>query len=168
MSAPFYKLGAFGDEASLVLAFLIGIGFGFFLERAGFGSAKKLVSLVAPAYARSNEFLAAYLEEGAHPLKAWLVFEVAGAFVGALLSGLLAGRVAYGIEKGPRVSVGTRLLLAFVGGGLMAVGAAFARGCTSGQALTGGALLNLGSWAFMMCVFAGAYAAAYFLRRQWR
>jgi hypothetical protein len=44
MSAPFYKLGAFGDEASLVLAFLIGIGFGFFLERAGFGSARKLVS----------------------------------------------------------------------------------------------------------------------------
>jgi hypothetical protein len=44
MSAPFYKYGLFGDEASLVLAFLIGIGFGFFLERAGFGSAKKLVS----------------------------------------------------------------------------------------------------------------------------
>ncbi len=44
MSAPFYKLGAFGDETSLVLAFLIGIGFGFALERAGFGSAKKLVS----------------------------------------------------------------------------------------------------------------------------
>lgn len=44
MSAPLYKLGAFSDEISLVVAFLIGIGFGFFLERAGFGSAKKLVS----------------------------------------------------------------------------------------------------------------------------
>jgi uncharacterized membrane protein YedE/YeeE len=44
MSAPFYKLGAFGDETSLILAFLIGIGFGFALERAGFGSARKLVS----------------------------------------------------------------------------------------------------------------------------
>lgn len=42
MSMPLYKLGAFGDEASLVVAFLIGIGFGFFLEQAGFGSAKKL------------------------------------------------------------------------------------------------------------------------------
>jgi hypothetical protein len=50
----------------------------------------------------------------------------------------------------------------------MAVGAAFGRGCTSGQALTGGALLNLGSWAFMMCVFGGAYAVAVFFRRQWR
>jgi hypothetical protein len=44
MSAPFYKLGAFGDEASLIVAFLVGVGFGFFLERAGFGSARKLVS----------------------------------------------------------------------------------------------------------------------------
>ena len=44
MSAPLYKLGAFGDETSLIVAFLIGIGFGFFLERAGFGSARKLVA----------------------------------------------------------------------------------------------------------------------------
>ena len=44
MSAPFFKFGAFGDEASLIVAFVIGLGFGFFLERAGFGSAKKLVS----------------------------------------------------------------------------------------------------------------------------
>jgi hypothetical protein len=58
--------------------------------------------------------------------------------------------------------------MAFAGGALMAVGAAFAGGCTSGQALTGGALLNLGSWAFMMMVFAGAYAVAALVRWQWR
>jgi len=44
MSAPFYKYGLFGDETSLVMAFLIGIGFGFFLERAGFGNARKLAA----------------------------------------------------------------------------------------------------------------------------
>jgi hypothetical protein len=44
MMAPLFKFGAFGDEASLVVAFIVGIGFGFFLERAGFGSARKLVS----------------------------------------------------------------------------------------------------------------------------
>ena len=44
MNAPFFKFGAFGDETSLVIAFAIGIGFGFFLERAGFGSARKLTS----------------------------------------------------------------------------------------------------------------------------
>jgi hypothetical protein len=44
MIAPFLKYGFFNDEVSLVVAFLIGIGFGFALERAGFGSARKLVS----------------------------------------------------------------------------------------------------------------------------
>jgi len=44
MNAPFFKFGLFGDNMSLVVAFLIGIGFGFFLERAGFGSAKKLTA----------------------------------------------------------------------------------------------------------------------------
>lgn len=44
MNAPFFKYGLFGDEASLLVAFAIGIGFGFFLERAGFGSARKLVA----------------------------------------------------------------------------------------------------------------------------
>jgi hypothetical protein len=42
MNAPFFKFGFFGDEVSLIVAFVIGIGFGFFLERAGFGSARKL------------------------------------------------------------------------------------------------------------------------------
>lgn len=42
MNAPFFKFGFFGDDVSLIVAFIIGIGFGFFLERAGFGSARKL------------------------------------------------------------------------------------------------------------------------------
>ncbi|MGC1421928.1 MAG: YeeE/YedE thiosulfate transporter family protein [Terracidiphilus sp.] len=44
MNAPFYKFGFFGDEASFIIAFGIGIGFGFFLERAGFGSGRKLAA----------------------------------------------------------------------------------------------------------------------------
>lgn len=44
MNFPLYKYGMFGDEVSLIVAFVIGIGFGFFLERAGFGSAKKLAA----------------------------------------------------------------------------------------------------------------------------
>ncbi len=44
MNAPFFKFEYFGDDVSLVLAVLIGIGFGFFLERAGFGSGKKLAA----------------------------------------------------------------------------------------------------------------------------
>lgn len=44
MNAPFFKYGMFGDEMSLVVAFAIGIAFGFFLERAGFGNARLLAA----------------------------------------------------------------------------------------------------------------------------
>ena len=128
-----------------------------------------LVNLVAPAHAQANEYFRDYLGDGStHPLKAWLVFEVLGMLVGAFLSGLLAGRVRLTVEKGPRVTIALRLLCAFAGGMLMAFGAHLARGCTSGQALTGGALLNVGSWSFMIMVFVGGYAAAWFMRWQWR
>jgi hypothetical protein len=126
------------------------------------------VDAIAPDHTRSNAFYAEYLGDGSKsPLMDWLVFEVAGLFAGGFLSGILAGRARKGIERGPSISNQGRLLLAFGGGSLMGIGAKLARGCTSGQALTGGSLLNVGSWAFMMCVFAGAYAMAYFVRRQW-
>jgi hypothetical protein len=44
MSAPFFQYGLFGNDISMVVAFVIGIGFGFFLERAGFNSARKLAA----------------------------------------------------------------------------------------------------------------------------
>ncbi|MBI4811720.1 MAG: YeeE/YedE family protein [Ignavibacteriales bacterium] len=44
MNIPFFKYGLFGDDVSLVVAFIIGIGFGFFLERAGFGNGRKLAA----------------------------------------------------------------------------------------------------------------------------
>ncbi len=44
MNTPFFRYEFFGVETSLLVAFLIGIGFGFFLERAGFGSARKLTA----------------------------------------------------------------------------------------------------------------------------
>jgi hypothetical protein len=145
---------------------LMGRGLG---ATGAFGSTVAwLASLAAPAWAHSNEFLARYLPEGRHPLRAWLVFEVAGVALGALLSALLAGRVGLVLERGPRLAVRPRLALAFAGGALMSWGAALARGCTSGQALTGGALLNLGSWIFLLCLFAGGYAVAPVLRRLWR
>lgn len=126
------------------------------------------VNTVAPTHAAANNFYAEYLGDGTkNPLKDWLVFEVLGAIVGGFISGILAGRVKKTIEKGPRISVGGRLGFALVGGMIMGFGAKMARGCTSGQALTGGALLGLGSWAAMLAIFAGAYATAYFVRRQW-
>ena len=40
--APLYEFGRFGDGASLVVAVLLGIAFGWFLERGGMGNARKL------------------------------------------------------------------------------------------------------------------------------
>ena len=44
MNAPFYKFGIFGFDISLIIAFIIGIGFGFALERGGFGNARILAA----------------------------------------------------------------------------------------------------------------------------
>ena len=162
--------------------YLAGIGLGLVLLAAyvvmgrGLGASGAVtsfvawaVSLVAPAHVRTNGFFAEYLEGGlGHPLKTWLVFEVLGVLAGGFISGALAGRLSRTVEKGPRISVAGRLGFAFAGGALMGIGAKLARGCTSGQALSGGAVLNAGSWAFMMMVFAGAYALAGLMRRQWR
>lgn len=161
--------------------YLTGIGLGLVLLAAfvimgrGLGASGAMstlvavgVNTVAPEHTKSNSFYNEYLGDGTtNPLKDWLVFEVLGVLAGGFISGSIAGRFKKGIEKGPNITSKKRLLYAFVGGSLMGIGAKLARGCTSGQALTGGALLNLGSWAFMIMVFAGGYLAAYFLRRQW-
>jgi hypothetical protein len=95
------------------------------------------------------------------------VIMFAGTFLGGMLSGLLTRRFRVETRKGPHLSTGARWALAFLGGLIMAYGARLARGCTSGQALSGGAVLSAGSFAFMFAVFGGAYALAYSVRRLW-
>ena len=168
-SQPYWNpyLAGFGLGLVLLAAFVI-MGRGLGASGAFSSLVAWWASVIAPDAASANPFFAEYLGDGtAHPLMDWLVFEVIGVFVGGYLSGSLAHRNRVTVEKGPRISNRGRFLFAFVGGALMGVGAKLARGCTSGQALTGGALLNVGSWAFMMAVFGGAYAFAYFMRRQW-
>lgn len=42
VNAPFYELGLLGDDGGLVVALVIGLAFGWFLERGGMGNARKL------------------------------------------------------------------------------------------------------------------------------
>ncbi|HMQ79287.1 MAG TPA: YeeE/YedE thiosulfate transporter family protein [Ignavibacteria bacterium] len=102
-----------------------------------------------------------------NPLDHASVFLLIGTFAGGMISALLNGRLKFEIFKGPQISNWQRLIFALIGGLIMGYGARFARGCTSGQALSGGAVLSLGSWAFMFSVFIGGYAVAYFVRRLW-
>jgi len=158
----------FGLGLVLLSAYLL-MGRGLGASGAFASLVSWITSTIAPDHIAGNGFFEKYLdpERASHPLKEWLVFQVIGVLLGRLISGLISGRVRLSTDRGPRVSIASRLGLAFTGGILMAVGAQLARGCTSGQALSGGALLNLGSWMFMVCVFGGAYLMAYFVRRQW-
>ncbi len=168
--APYWNpyLAGIGLGLVLLTAFVI-MGHGIGASGAVASVVAVAVHTVAPVHADSNTYLRAYLGDGTTPpLENWLVIEVAGILIGGLLSGLLAGRVRWVVERGPRISVPGRLTRALAGGIIMGFGSRLARGCTSGLALTGGALLSVGAWAFMLAIFAGGYAAAPLFRRQWR
>lgn len=124
------------------------------------------IGLVSPAHVEANPVHARYWNEGL-PLMSWTLFLLIGSAIGAFVSGWQGRRLAFKVERGPNVSDNTRLLLAFAGGFIAAFGAKIAKGCTSGQALTGGSMLNVGSLVFMLAVFASAYALAYFVRKEW-
>jgi len=156
----------FGLGLTLLAAFVIagqGLGASGGMSRVTAWCA----ALIAPVTIEHNSYLGKYFEGGQNPLNDWLVFEILGVAVGGLLSAALAGRIIKRIERGPRASSSMRLVLALIGGLLSGFAARLSLGCTSGQALSGGAMLSLGSWIFMLSVFAGGYAAAWFLRREW-
>jgi uncharacterized membrane protein YedE/YeeE len=104
---------------------------------------------------------------GDNPLDYYLVFMLEGSFIGALFSALLANRVRIQVERGAKASTWLRLAYALVGGVIVGFASRLAQGCTSGQGLTGGALLLSGSLVFLVCLFISGYATAWFVRRQW-
>jgi uncharacterized membrane protein YedE/YeeE len=87
--------------------------------------------------------------------------------VGGFVSGALAGRLKLQVEHSPKITSNKRLLLALTGGILFGFGSQLGRGCTSGSALSGMAVLSLGGFVTMMAIFGTAYALAYFFRKNW-
>lgn len=123
--------------------------------------------LVAPGHIDRVSYLLEMAGGDRNPLDSWVVYVTIGTVLGGFVAGWRNGRVKLETNRGPHVPVRVRWLMAFLGGTLMGYGARLARGCTSGQALSGGAVLSVGSWAFMFAVFGGGYALAYFLRKFW-
>lgn len=152
-----------GLGLTLLLAFLV-VGRGLGASGAMMRFDVWIMNLFAPEHVMNSTYFSKYAH---NPLSNWLIYEIIGVMIGGFLSGALAGRLKLAIGKGPRISNRGRLLFAFSGGAIMGIGARMARGCTSGLALTGGATLSLGGWVFMFAVFAGAYATAWFVRKQW-
>ena len=159
-------LAGVGLGLVLLAAFVI-MGRGLGASGAFASSAAGATAMVSPQRAQSSALFASYVNSDGGAWREWLIFEIVGVAIGGLLSAWLAGRIRFEVERGPRISRGSRLAIAFLGGSVMGLGAVLARGCTSGQALTGGALLSVGSWLFMIGAFASAYLVAPLVRRAW-
>jgi uncharacterized membrane protein YedE/YeeE len=157
--------------------YLAGIGLGvtllvsFVVLGAGLGASSGLARIAAcmelcvtRTHTLSSEYFGKW---GQNPMQYYLVFMLVGTFIGGLCSALLANRMKLQIERGKQSSVRLRSAFALSGGILVGFASRLAQGCTSGQALSGTALLLTGSIVFLICIFVGGYATARFFRRQW-
>ncbi len=134
---------------------------------AGFAAfATWIAGIVSPSHIQASVVHLKYWNEGA-PLLNWTLFVLIGALAGAALSGWQGRRFSWSIERGPHITDGQRLALAFAGGFIAAFGAKIAKGCTSGQALTGSSILNAGSLVFLLAVFVAGFGLAHAVRKEW-
>ncbi len=122
----------------------------------------------APTWTEENPHVAAFFADPRRSaLDDWIVWLTVGSAIGGAVAAFTARRFEVETAHGPRARIENRWILAVAGGAVSGFAAQLARGCTSGQALTGGAQLAAGSWVFMLSVFAGAYGLAWFVRKQW-
>ena len=165
---PFWPNLAAGIGLGLVLLaayFIAGRGLG------GSGAVTRVTAgvmhLVAPEHVRGMSLFSGYFQKGLFDWSDWLIFQTIGVFLGGFVAALTAGRFVPGVEKGEQVTRKERFWYALLGGGIMGIGARIAKGCTSGQGLSGGATLALGSWVFLLGLFIGGFVTALFFKRLW-
>jgi len=126
-----------------------------------------IVGAVDKDHAMESPYYSKYFENGERPLKNWLALEVFGMVLGGFISGALSHRLKFKIEKSPKISSKKRLAFAFLGGAFFVYGAQLARGCTSGAALSGMAVLSVAGFVTMIAIFGSAYLFAWFFRSLW-
>jgi uncharacterized protein len=127
-----------------------------------------IVEALAPTYAATATFYKEYAAtHSGSPLNSWLVYQMLGVLVGGFLSGTIARRLTWKVEHSPKITSRTRLIFALLGGILFGFGSQLGRGCTSGSALSGMAVLSLGGFISMMAIFGTAFVLAYFVRKLW-
>lgn len=127
------------------------------------------VESVAPQHTDNALFFKEYAKShgSGSPLLNWLVFEVVGVIIGAFASGLISDRMVFKFEMGSHTTQKIRIIGALVGGLLFGFGAQLGRGCTSGAALSGMAVMSTGGIITMFAIFGGAYMFAYFFKKLW-
>jgi uncharacterized protein len=126
-----------------------------------------LVGTIDRSHADNSQYYSKYFEDGKKPFKNWLTFEIFGIVAGGFFSGAVSKRLKFRIEKSQKISNLRRLVFAFMGGVFFVYGAQLARGCTSGAALSGMAVLSLAGFVTMMAIFGSAYVFAWFFRKNW-
>ena len=146
----------------------------FVVAGRGIGVSGMMTRLVAtvqhwllPGMTEKSAYFSGYFAHGAHPLNDYLSFLMIGLLAGAFTASMLCGDFRFVVQRGPRISALGRLVYALIGGVITGFAARLARGCTSGQGLVGAAELSVGSWAFLLCIFIGGFATAWFVRKQW-
>jgi len=126
-----------------------------------------VVGALDKPHAERSTYYSKYFEGGQKPLTNWLTLEIFGVLAGGFISGAVSKRLTFKIEKSPKISNTRRLTLAFIGGMFFVYGAQLARGCTSGAALSGMAVLSVAGFVTMMAIFGSAYLFAWFFRKNW-
>lgn len=161
-----YLAGFFLGLVLLLTIYITGRGLGASGAVKSFTVAA--VETVAPDHSQTQKFYKEYSQEhSGSPLMNWLVFEVVGVLIGAFISGLVSNRLKFTLEHSPKITSKTRIAGALIGGALFGFGAQLGRGCTSGAALSGMAVMSTGGIITMLAIFGGAYAFAYFFRKLW-
>ena len=136
------------------------------------GGIKSIVLLLVKTFQPSQWGNGTYFQQYAqthtgNPLNTWLFFEIIGVVIGAFFSGIISNRVGFRIDRGVKITNKTRLLMAGIGGILFGLGSQLGRGCTSGSALSGMAVMSFGGILTMVAIFGSAYLVAYFFRKLW-
>lgn len=127
-----------------------------------------LVKTIQPQNWGNGEYYQHYAQSHTgSPLNTWLFFEITGVVIGAFFSGLISSRINFKIDKGIQITNKTRLMMAGIGGILFGFGSQLGRGCTSGAALSGMAVMSFGGIITMIAIFGSAYMVAFFLRKFW-
>jgi len=126
-----------------------------------------VVDAIAPAHAEKGEYYSKFLSADSSPMNNWLVFEVLGVLAGGFLSGAIYGRLKLKVEHSPKITSRLRLVAALGGGLMFGLGSQLARGCTSGAALSGMAVLSASGIITMMAIFGSAYVFSWIFKKLW-
>lgn len=166
---PIWKAHVAGVALGLVLMVtFLATGHGLGASGAPTDLAAAASKVIAPVATTGNGYLGPMVAGGNNPLNSWIVWEVIGMGIGALLAAWWSGRLRLRVEGPPRARTLGRLALALGGGILSGFGARVSAGCTSGLGLSGGAVLATAGFVFLIGFFLTGIIVGMATRRLWQ